>query len=74
MKKLIQLTVALAVVSAINVSRAQTTIGGGTVASGGTDRVDNFIAMSVPVPEPSTLALAAMGMAGCLLVFRRRRN
>jgi hypothetical protein len=56
------------------VDNATTSIGGGTVASGGTDRVDNFIAMSVPVPEPSTLALAAMGMAGCLLVFRRRGN
>lgn len=48
-----------------------TSIGGGTVAATGTDRVDNFTVVAV-VPEPSTLALAAFGGVAALLAFRRR--
>lgn len=50
-----------------------TSIGGATVGTTGTDRVDNFTVVS-PVPEPSTLALAAMGVAGCMVAFRRRKS
>lgn len=51
---------------------ATTSANGGTVASGGTDRVDNFVVLS-PVPEPSTLALAAGGGIITLLGLRRRK-
>ncbi len=43
------------------------------VASGGTDRVDNFTVVSVaPVPEPSTFALAAFGGLAALVALRKR--
>jgi PEP-CTERM motif len=40
------------------------------VASGGTDRVDNFSVVSVP--EPTTLALAGLGGLSALLALRRK--
>jgi len=46
-----------------------TSANGGTVALGGTDRVDNFTVASVP--EPSTFALLGVGALGLLL--RRRK-
>jgi hypothetical protein len=46
-----------------------TSAGGGTVASGGTDRVDNFTIEVVP--EPSTIGLIGLA-GGALLAFRRR--
>ena len=50
-----------------------TSINGGTVATGGTDRVDNFTVVSI-VPEPSTLAMAALGGFTLLsLGFKRRK-
>ena len=48
---------------------------GGTVASGGTDRVDNFGVFGspiVPVPEPGTVSLAAM--AGAMLMYLNARR
>lgn len=45
---------------------------GGTVASGGTDRVDNFVVTATPVPEPATMALAAIGGIAALITFRRK--
>ena len=46
-------------------------VNGGTVATAGTDRVDNFTVVSVP--EPATLALA--GLVGLsLMLFRRQRK
>lgn len=48
-------------------------INNGTVAAGGTGRVDNFTVVSI-VPEPSTLALAGLGGLGCLLAFRKRSS
>ena len=52
------------------VDNSTTSIGGSTVGTGGTDRVDNFLVATVP--EPSTLALAAFGGVAALLAFRRR--
>jgi hypothetical protein len=44
---------------------------GGTVATGGTDRMDNII---VAVPEPSTMALLSLGgLAGLGFSFRRKK-
>ncbi len=53
------------------VDTATTAINGTTVASGGTDRVDNFTVFAV-VPEPSTVALVAAGLIGMVTVRRRR--
>lgn len=48
--------------------------GGATVpAATGTDRIDNFIVFTTPVPEPSTIALAGMGGLAALLAVRRRK-
>ncbi|MEW6120412.1 MAG: PEP-CTERM sorting domain-containing protein [Pseudomonadota bacterium] len=46
---------------------------GGTVATTGTDRVDNFTVMAAPVPEAETYAmmLAGLGLVG--FMARRRR-
>ncbi len=44
---------------------------GGYVASGGTDRVDNFVVGTVPVPEPATLALCAIGGLAMLALRRK---
>lgn len=43
---------------------------GGTVATGGTDRVDTVKVSATVIPEPGTLALAAFG---ALTLLRRRR-
>ena len=50
-----------------------TAINNTTVATTGTGRIDNFIVSATPVPEPSIIALAALGSGACLLGFRRRR-
>ena len=49
-----------------------TSINGGTVGTGGTDRVDNFTVVSI-VPEPTALALAAFGGVAALIAIRKRR-
>ena len=54
------------------VNDGTTSANGGTVASGGTDRVDNFTVSVNPVPEPTTLALVAFGGMSALLAFRKR--
>jgi hypothetical protein len=45
---------------------------GGTVATGGTGRIDNFTVIGTIIPEPSTMLLVGVGLAG-LFVIRRRR-
>jgi hypothetical protein len=49
-------------------------INGGNIGGAGSDRVDNFLVSAVAVPEPSSLALASLGGAACLLAFRRRKS
>lgn len=51
---------------------ATTSANGGTVASGGTDRIDNFTVSVAPVPEPGSVALLGLGLAGMLALRRRR--
>lgn len=48
-----------------------TSVAAGTVATAGTDRVDDFTVLGVP--EPSTVALVVSGLIG-LLALRRRRS
>jgi hypothetical protein len=58
----------------IRLSNASTvSISGGTVAAGGTGRVDNFTVMATPVPEAGTAAMLAAGLAVVGFVARRRR-
>ena len=54
------------------VDNSTVSVAGGTTASGGTDRIDNFTV--VGVPEPSTVLLVCAGLAGGLLAMRRRRS
>jgi hypothetical protein len=55
------------------VDASTTSLNGGTVASTGTDRVDNFMVSATPVPEPATLALCGIGGLAGLLILRRKR-
>lgn len=54
------------------VNNSTTAIGGGTVAAGGTGRVDNFTVMATPVPEPGALALMLAGLGAVGFLARRR--
>jgi hypothetical protein len=62
------------VVDFLIVDASTTSANGATVAGTGTDRVDNVIVSGTvaPVPEPSTLALCALGAVGGLLRLRRK--
>jgi hypothetical protein len=53
-------------------SSNDTAIGGGSVAAGGTSRLDNFTIMATPVPEAGTAALLAAGLAVIGVAVRRR--
>ncbi len=44
-------------------------VNGGTVATGGTDRVDNFTVTAIP--EPSTILMVVAGLAGMIMIRRR---
>jgi hypothetical protein len=48
-----------------------TSAGGGTVATGGTDRIDNFTIAVVPEPSSAVLLLGGLGI---LAIRRMRRN
>ena len=55
------------------VDTSTTSANAGTVAGGGTDRVDNFTVTATAVPEPSTIALLTLGGAAGLVALRRKR-
>jgi hypothetical protein len=55
------------------VDASTSSINGGTVASGGTDRVDNFTVNLSPVPESTTSAMLLAGLATLGFIARRRR-
>jgi hypothetical protein len=55
------------------VNLSTTSANGGTVAAGGTDRVDNFH-IYAPVPEPSSLTLFVGGALGLVAFLRARRR
>jgi hypothetical protein len=50
-----------------------TSIGGGTVAVAGTDRIDNVSVFTTPVPEPSSALFGILGGAIGLIWWRRRK-
>lgn len=54
------------------VDATTTSINAGTVAAGGTDRVDNFTVLAAPVPEPGTYALLLAGLGALGFIARRR--
>jgi hypothetical protein len=53
------------------VDSSTTSINNGTVAAGGTDRVDNVQITSAEVPEPAMFGLLGIGLAAFGLVRRR---
>jgi hypothetical protein len=50
-----------------------TSIGGSTVGTGGTDRIDNVSVFTTPVPEPSSAVFGILGGAIGLIWWRRRK-
>ena len=55
---------------------ATVSLAGGTVGSGGTSRIDNFLVSGTiaPIPEPSTWALFGAGVIGLVFVVRRKNK
>lgn len=71
----------LSAVSALNnsatvfvrlIDNSTASIGGATVASGGTGRVDNFTVNLTPVPEADTAAMLLAGLAALAFIAKRR--
>jgi hypothetical protein len=58
------------------VDNSTASIGGGTVGTAGTDRVDNFTVSGTTsaVPEPSVLGMIGLGAAGLVGALRYRRR
>lgn len=55
------------------IDTSTTSVNGGTVGTGGTGRVDNFLVSASAVPEPASSALALVGGFAWLLALRRKR-
>jgi hypothetical protein len=51
-----------------------TSVNGATVASTGTDRIDNVIISGTAVPEPTTIVLGSLGLLGLFSVARQRKT
>ncbi len=51
-----------------------TSEGGGTIAAGGTDRMDNVTVFTTPVPEPTMAALFGFGGLAYLLRMRKKNS
>jgi hypothetical protein len=66
-------TVYFRILDATTLSASQANGGSSAPAAAGTDRIDNFLVSATPVPEPSTLALAAFGGVAGLIAIRKRR-
>jgi hypothetical protein len=56
------------------IDKSTTAINGTTVATAGTDRVDNFTVSATPVPEADTAAMLVAGLASLAFIARRRRD
>jgi hypothetical protein len=54
------------------VDTSTVSINAGTVAAGGTNRVDNFTILATPVPEAGTAAMLAAGLATLAFLLKRR--
>ena len=54
------------------VDASTTAINGGTVATAGTGRIDNFTVSTTPVPEASTSAMLVAGLAAMGFLAKRR--
>ncbi len=50
-----------------------TAANGTTVATTGTDRIDNFSVFTTPVPEPSSVAIGIAGGLAGLVIWKRRK-
>jgi len=48
------------------------TLGGGNVAPGNLGNMQSFDAMTIAVPEPSTIAMIALGLGAVVFRFRRK--
>ena len=56
------------------VDNSNSSANGGSTASSGTDRVDNFVVSATAIPEPSSIMLVGVGLTSLVMVFRRRRS
>ena len=54
------------------VNNSGTAVNGGSIAAGGTDRVDTFMVQATLIPEPGVMALVG-GLGLLVLFFKRRR-
>lgn len=56
------------------VDTSTTAIGGGTVGTTGSGRIDNFLLTGIPIPEPSVYMLLGLGLLICGQRFLGRKS